>query len=202
MDEPPGKPSFWTSLPGVLTGAAALVTALAGALALFIGNRAPATDQATASLTAEQPAQRAAASPPAAPAGAAAQDTACYATHLAGVPQDHRKELQAGAADRVLIGATESKSGVFAVRLSDGDEPLGLLRLRVRAADGSFRIEDVVDAECRSVVDVANVSRGGDPRVLQNWDEARLRVADRSFLLRLGYAGGEVTVGYFRPVVE
>ncbi|MCZ2839177.1 hypothetical protein [Modestobacter sp. VKM Ac-2985] len=43
-----GRPSFWTTLPGVLTGLAALVTALVAAGALFLGQDRDGSDEAVA----------------------------------------------------------------------------------------------------------------------------------------------------------
>jgi hypothetical protein len=191
-------------LPGVLTGSAALITAVVGALALFSNDRPPAAPSAQSSVESQSPAGGEAA--PGTPAGAggsgAAGDAACWASYLADIPAERRKSLGTGAAELVLIGATEPKSGVVAVRLSEGDRPLGVLKLRVRTADETFHIEGVVDSACRVVTDVANASRGGDPRVLLNWDDARFRIGGNAYLLRLGYSGGEVSVGYFRRVVE
>jgi hypothetical protein len=43
-----GRPSFWTTVPGILTGLAALVTALVAAGALFLGNSDDAAGNAAA----------------------------------------------------------------------------------------------------------------------------------------------------------
>jgi hypothetical protein len=191
--EPPGKSSFWASLPGILTGSAALLTAMGGLLALWLNAR-PArgpkpADPAVGSATTTTPVTT------------NTDDVACYTPLLSNIPADHQRSVKVGAADFRLVEPEVSKQGVFAVRLMENGRALGLLRLTVDPADGSFVVQDVVDAGCQPVVDVSNPDRGSG-RALQNWDQVKMRIAGASYVMRLGYDGGVVEVGHFRKIVE
>ena len=205
MSTPPAKSSFWSSLPGILTGAAGLITALAGAAALILNDKSPDPQPDNPPAHVEQPAGNSAgapAAPPTNPAAGAARDAPCYAAHLKSIPGDHRKSVNVGTSDVVLVPNTQSKSGVFAVRMNEGNQPIGVVLLTVSTSDETFHIDSVVNARCESVADVANATRAGGEPVLVNWDELRIRMGGNTYLMRLGYSGGEVSVNYFRRIIE
>jgi hypothetical protein len=115
--ESPRKSSFWASLPGILTGSAALLTAIGGLLALWLNAR-PAQD----STPGDHPVGS---TPTTAPVTTNTDDVACYTPLLSNIPADHQKSVQVGAADFRLVEPEVSKQGVFAVRMMENGRALG-----------------------------------------------------------------------------
>jgi hypothetical protein len=205
------RTAFWTTLPGILTGVAAVVTALGGLLAIFAnrpsgGNSAaPESTVTSSALTAGGAGQPTtpAASPGAVDLSSASASTdACLASAFPDIPAARVKRVHDGVTAYTLLGPSDPKSGDIGILLLSDGNTVGALGLRFIQEGEFFTIRQVFDAGCAPVTDFANASRGGDPRVLQNWDEASLRLGGQSYLLRLGYSGGEVSVGHFRRVVE
>lgn len=57
----------------------------------------------------------------------------------------------------------------------------------------------LMDASCRQVDEIRNLTRGGNPRELQNWDTAAMRFDGREYNLRIG-GEGSIGVNYFTRV--
>lgn len=116
-----GKPGFWSTLPGILTGAAALIASLTGLFAVF--NRTPSTPTA-------QPAS----APQSAPAPAALADTPRPAVHA---------EVRATVVDPdgwTNLRAGPSASSAVVGRITEGEEfwtrPRDGLWWKARTASG------------------------------------------------------------------
>lgn len=128
---------------------------------------------------------------------------ACLREVAAAVPGRRVREVEEGSRDVLLIDSTQPQDEPFVVVLTDGGEAVGALRARSYNGDDAsarfFKLEAVVDARCADVEEVENVSRGGDPRALPNWDTVRLRLGGRRYDLRVG-GEGDIGVGYFRRV--
>jgi hypothetical protein len=107
------------------------------------------------------------------------------------------RTIEAGSRDIDVVGSDEPKGEPVWLAFTDGGQPIGGLRFRFYPSTSLFKIEKVVDAQCRSLEPVANVSRGDDPRTLQNWDTVRLRFDDALYNLRLGDDGTALEVNYF-----
>ena len=74
--------AFWRSLPGILTGVAAVITAVATLGALFVGRGGNGTESPT---------------PGAASTEATAATSACFDEYFKGIPQDRVGSVEAGA---------------------------------------------------------------------------------------------------------
>ncbi|WFB11267.1 hypothetical protein LRS74_32695 [Streptomyces sp. LX-29] len=120
---------------------------------------------------------------------------------LEDVEEQRVSTVEEGVIDQTVLGPDQSLSGVFGIRLNDDGTPVGAIRLRFSPDSQVFKVGAVADATCTRVEDFANDTRGGDKHVLQNWDSLRLRLDGRSFVLRLGAGGGEVT-GNFKGVAS
>jgi hypothetical protein len=175
-DERPksGLVAFWTSLPGVLTGVAALVAAVAGVAALFVGGDGNGPEQAAVS----------AGSPTVtAPSG---DGEGCPDAYFEGIPEDRLDPVEAGTADFDAITANQPKTGPFGLALTNNGAAIGAIRLNYFPDNALFKIESIVDERCAQIDDYENISRGGDPNVLQNWDTVRMQLGGKFYDLRIG----------------
>jgi hypothetical protein len=172
-DERPksGLRAFWSSLPGVLTGVAAVIGAVAAVAALFVSNGGNGEEQAAVA---------------GASATAAATGGDCPDDYFKGVPEDKIDTVEAGTADFDAIMANQPKAGPFGLTLTNNGAPIGAMRLSYFPANTLFKVESIVDAKCARIDDYENISRGGDPNVLQNWDTMRMQLGGQYYDLRVG----------------
>jgi hypothetical protein len=128
------------------------------------------------------------------------QSCANLEAFVAALPADRVGVVEAGMQDVEIIGAHQPLDRLFAIVFTDGGQRIGAAR--VRLFPGSNRGQDlyrmlVVDAGCRAVDDVRNVSRGGNPRELINWDRARMRLGEHQYEMRIG-GDGNVRASFTR----
>lgn len=114
---------------------------------------------------------------------------------------DQLRTVEEGTRTYELVRPEQPKRDPVWIAFTQGGRPLGGLLLRFFPANKIFKIERLVDARCQPVEPVANTSRGGDPRVLQNWDVVRLRFDDALYDLRVG-AESDIALDYFIRVAE
>jgi hypothetical protein len=179
--------AFWTSLPGVLTGVAAVVGAIATLAALFIddaGTGSGVRDDAPASET------KAVSSP---------GGVGCLGRYFDGIPRDRIAAVEAGVVDLEVIAANQPKSGAVGFRLTNNNRTIGAMRVAFSPTSEVFKIESVVDERCKTTEEYSNATQGGDKHVLQNYDTLRLALGGAYYDLRLG---GDTTIWLtFRSVV-
>ena len=119
-DNRPAAPSWWQTIPGILTGVAALITAVTGLLVVFnrTGNRSEDVRPSTVSESRGTPPASPAASRPAGAAAAAARPVA--------LPAINRVSLVGGAAVHTILSAQvepldqERRALKFVVRYTNG----------------------------------------------------------------------------------
>ena len=126
--------------------------------------------------------------------------SACFAQALGAIPVDRVSQMEAGANDVSLIGPQQSKQEQFAVQLTDGGRPVGLVVLGFFLGNELFKVEQAIDQDCR-LASHQNASRGGDPDALQNWDSLRIELGGRVYELRPGFAGGQIEASFARIVL-
>jgi hypothetical protein len=126
--------------------------------------------------------------------------SACFGEVLAAIPADRVWQLEAGVEGVELVGPHQSKQDSFAVQLTDGGRPVGLVVLRLFLAGEVFRVEHAMEHECRPASH-QNVSRGGDPDTMQNWDSLRLELSERFYELRPGLGDGRIYASFTRVVL-
>lgn len=179
--------AFWTSLPGVLTGIAAVVGAIATLAALFIedaGTGSGVRDDSPAGET------KAVSSP---------GGVGCLGRYFDGIPRERIATVEAGVIDLDVIAANQPKSGTVGFRLTDNNRTIGAMRVAFSPTSEIFKIESVVGERCETIEEYSNTTRAGDKHVLQNYDTLRLALGGAYYDLRLG---GDTTIWLtFRPVV-
>lgn len=172
--------AFWSSLPGVLTGVAAVPAAVGTLAALFTGG--DGTDSVTGAVGAE----------PSTVPGAA--DEACFSRYFKGIPGYRLGTVEAGAYVDVLSEA-EPKAGPIGITFTDFGRLIGGIRFAFFPENTFFKIESVVDARCRSVEDYEN-RLGGDKRVWQDSSTVRVRLGGRFYDVTANGAGSIVRLGF------
>jgi hypothetical protein len=126
-------------------------------------------------------------------------DAACFDRYFANIPKDRLVALEEGAQDIDVVGPSQSKQGTVGIRLDALGRPIGALRFQFFPGSGDvFKIETVVDSQCRETEEFSNVSRPSDRRTLQNWDTVRVQLGGRFYELRFG--GGATIRLNFIPV--
>jgi hypothetical protein len=133
---------------------------------------------------------------PASPVAGTAGD--CLARQLAALPANRVATMEVGAVDFDVVEKSRASDGPVAIKVTEGGQPIGALTFRPLADNELFRLESLVDASCRPVDEVRNASRGGDRRVLQNWDEWEFRLGEGRYNLRLGFHTFAVRAGLQR----
>jgi hypothetical protein len=128
---------------------------------------------------------------------AAAGDSTCLAATFDGVARDRVATVEAGMRDAQVVRRDQPQDTPFGLVLTEDGRRIGALRVRRYGSGASvlFKIESAVDAECRAAAELENLSRGGDPRAMQNWDTIRLRLGARRYDIRLG-GEGDVNVEF------
>lgn len=196
----PAKPPFWTTLPGILTGAAAVITALTGLLVALTGagiiggsggaTGAPASSQ-SGSVTAGNGGGA---------SGAPAVLTGCLTGFFAADEPARVQAVEAGAQTVPVIAGQMPKAPPFGVVITEAGQPVAALRLQFIAGGDVFRVLGAVTATCTPVAGLRNVDRPGDPTVLQNFDTVRVPVMGKAYDIRLGASSAlEVSVVTVAP---
>jgi hypothetical protein len=174
-DSNPNKSSsafltFWTTLPGILTGAAALITAIVG-LYLALGPR-NTNQNAVISPT------------PRVTPKSDVRSGHCFEQEYAKVDS-----VEVGSGDQVLT----TKDGVTRAKFTDNHVLVGALRFRFYRVGDYFEIEEVLDSSCKPVEGVRNLSRQlpvDENNKPKNWDTLQIPLAGREYSLRLGCDAG------------
>ena len=181
-------------LPLIALGVAAIAFAVTNAPR----DAAPKQGAATSTLATSPPATSTPATSTLATPTAGATTDACADSTVAGVARERVATVELGMRDLQVVRRDQPQDTPFALVLTENGRRIGALRVRQYGSGASvlFKIESAVDAECRTVTELENLSRGGDPRALQNWDTLRLRLGARRYDVRLG-GEGEITVGFF-----
>jgi hypothetical protein len=113
----------------------------------------------------------------------------CLVDFFASIPENLITSMEVGAS-KDLPTAAETSSGII---LEEFGQPVTALTFMLFEDDQLFKIAAVVDAACQPV-EFENISRGGDPSVLQNWDTLQVSTAGGDYVLRFGYYAGETSV--------
>lgn len=185
-----GLLNFWTSLPGVLTGVAAVIAAAGTLAAVFHGgDGSGGAPQSSSPMPAAEDGPRSESSPGDAKAAEAAF-AGCFGALFAGIPQGRLAPVEAGTTAFDIVTSSEPKAGPMGLRFTDHGRTVGGIKVTWYPVNEIFRVEAVVDANCRRVEDYANLVDRGQKDVLQNNDTLRIRLAGRYY--ELGLNGGSL----------
>jgi len=113
----------------------------------------------------------------------------CLVDFFAGIPENLITSMEVGA-NKDLPTAAETSSGII---LEEFGQPVAALIFMLFEDDQLFKIAAVVDAACQPA-EFENISRGGDPTVLQNWDTLQVSTSVGDYGLRFAYYAGETSV--------
>lgn len=169
--------TFWSTLPGILTGVAALITALVG-LYIALGPRDSHKNDTDTKPTPYV-------TPTAAPGSGD-----CFDKEFAKIYQ-----VEVGSGGQGIA----SKDGVLRIKLSENRVVIGALRLRFYREGDYFELEEVLDAQCRPVEGLRNLSRQSPVDTNnkpQNWDTLQIPLGSHEYSLRLGCDGGNCSADF------
>jgi hypothetical protein len=139
--------------PGILTGVAAVITAVATLGALFVGRSGDGTEAPTPGAAPTQPT-----------GATAAGAGGCFGEYFKGIPQDRVGSVEAGAQAYDVITETQPKAGTIGMTFTNNARPIGAIRFAFFPANRFFKIESIVDAQCKPIEDYTNLE-GGDKHV-------------------------------------
>jgi hypothetical protein len=174
--------AFWSSLPGVLTGIAAVITAVVTLAALFRGGDDSGSDEtrdAEAATTVPGPA-----------------GDGCFSEYFKGIPAYRLGTVEAGAYDDVLT-STEPKAGPLGMTFTDFGRLIGGIRFAFFPANTFFRIESIVDASCNPI-DYEN-PLGSDKQSWRDSSDVTFELDDGFYAVNAS-GGGNIVRFSFRPV--
>lgn len=176
------KRPFWNTLPGILTGIAAVITAIATLLgALHFGlldNKSETTPTPTITPT----------------------STSALYDCFPEVPINRTRIMEGGTQDFELIGPLESKDEPIVIKFTENNKPIGSIKLFFYSNIQIFKIEKVADPRCQQIEEYSNIDRGGDKHVLQNFDSVQMQFGDNKYILRLGYGDGTISANFVHTV--
>jgi hypothetical protein len=179
--------AFWRSLPGILTGVAGVIAAVATLAALFVGD-----DRAE--------------SPPPGSAGATDQtaatgiaDPACLGEYFKGIARDRVGTVEAGARAYDVIEENQPKAGTIGMTFTNNARTIGAIRFALFPANALFKIESIVDARCRRIEDYENLE-GGDKNAWQDSSTVRLRLGGRLYDLNANGRGSVIRISFLSVV--
>ena len=201
--------SFWTTLPGILTAVAALLTAvggLIGALAaagVFRGNVLEGNPPIVGSVP-----RPGGTSPDSSDSGASvpisvARESAlqgCFGGFFTGVPNDRIVSVEEGTRDFDVIGTNQPKADTVGLIFTSFNQPIGGIRFIFFPSNDLFRIESVVDSECRRIEAYENTLRGADKNSIHNFGGVFISLGRQTYELVLG--GGSTIRIAFGPVAR
>jgi hypothetical protein len=162
--------TFWSTLPGILTGFAAVITAIVG-LYLALGPRNNNSNVVTS------PTPRLTPTTSAGPGN-------CFAAEFAKVDP-----VESGSGNQILA----TKDGVTRIKLTDNHAEIGALRFRFYRVGDYFEIEEVLDSKCQAVEGLRNLSRQSPVDASnkpKNWDTLQIPLGGQEYALRLGCDAG------------
>ena len=186
--ETSGFGAFWSSLPGILTGVAAVLAAAATLAALFVGGGGSESSQGPGATAVTQPT-----------VAPSVGGDACLGRYFEDIPRDRVATVEAGTTDYDVITETQPKAGTIGVTFTDNARPIGAIRFAFFPENRLFKVESIVDARCRLTEDYENPV-GGDKNVLQDSDTLRLRLAGGSYDLTTIAYGGAIRIRFVSVV--
>jgi len=122
----------------------------------------------------------------------------CITSFLEGVSQDRLTTLEAGAKDVQVIAPQEAKDQPVAVKLEENRHLVGIIKFQFYSTGSIFKIDSIIDSECRPVNDFNNASRGGDKHVLQNYDDLQVQFGNAAYTVTFAYGAGRIGATFAR----
>lgn len=107
-------------------------------------------------------------------------------------------DLEVGAKDVQVLAPQQPKDQSVALRLEENRKLVGAVKFLFYLNNTMFKIESVVDSQCRPVSDFVNATRGGDKEVLQNYDDLQVRFESGTYTISLDYGAGKIDADFVK----
>jgi hypothetical protein len=191
-----GLKAFGIEIPVLESGRRQVALGALGAVLLAAGLNGDRLSRSTEPVPSEQPlstpsvpAPQSSTQPSAPPSIATAE---CSPAWFARPAPARVVIIESGTADAEVLTPDQPKDDAFIVVVTENGRPVGAVAVNLIVSNSLFKIAQVADADCQLVETFRNESRGGDRRVLQNWDSVELTFGAAKYSLRLGYDSGTV----------
>lgn len=165
--------AFWSTVPGLLTGIAALITAIGG---LYLASLPHKNGSAT-------PSPQPTAQSPSPNDSNSLNSEDCFTRFFAGIPQDRISTMEAGTVQFSVIKASQPKDPVIGIKFTESKRAIGAIRLLYIPDNAIFKVESLVDGKCQTISSETNV--------LQMLTPLLIRLNNRQYALTLDYKAGE-----------
>lgn len=149
--------------------------------------------------TAARPLSPSVSSPSGSAAATPSGEDVCFEHFFSDVPADRVKDIEVGTGLRPLIGPSQPKDAIVALKFTEFNRPIGATKFSLFPENSIFKIASVIDANCQEIEELSNTS-GGDKRVLNDGDSLQVRFGGHDYVLQLIYDPGASTIflGYFQ----
>jgi hypothetical protein len=198
--------SFWKTIPGLLTGIAAIITAISGLLVALSSTGllkiAPTPTVAmvtqtpislptnTATLTVQPTTTKlTTVTPP-------SSTTDCLENYLADVPVERVSTVEVGTQVMQLIAPNESMEEIIAIQFEALRTPLGAMKFYAFPENRIFKIVEIVDSNCQKVGEY-EPSESPDKNTLGYYEDLNLNLNGTDYILLLSFYTNEIYLEYF-----
>ena len=118
----------------------------------------------------------------------------CPQQGLKDVTSDRIVSVEVGAKDAQILDLDQPKEPPIAIVITDDGKPVGAIKFQFYASNTLFKIKSVIDAQCKSIEDYKNTTRGGDKHVLQNSDTLQVFWGKIFYDVRFEYDTGRISI--------
>lgn len=190
------KKFFWTTVPGILTGIAAVITAI-GALVgvLFTAGVFDSGSTIVVDGTPGPTSTVVGQSPTPKPTPPPSVDD-CFEQFLSEIPEDRRATVEEGSSDLDVIGPPQPPDEPVGIMFTDLNVPIGAIKIQFFPNGDLFKVLAVVNSRCEAIEDYESQS-GSDRTVVQNYSRLKIRFGDDFYELRL-LGNADVTIAFVR----
>jgi len=198
--------SFWKTIPGLLTGIAAIITAISGLLVALsttgLLQTVPTStvSEPTPSLTSQfvetlTPIVKSTSTINATSAPLSSSGD-CLDEFLVDVPADRVYTVEVGTRVMRLISPTQSMEEIIAIKFEDLRTPLGAMKFYAFPENQIFRIVEIVDANCQKIEEY-DPTESPDKNTLGYYEDLNLSLDGTDYILLLYFDTSEVWLGHF-----
>jgi hypothetical protein len=198
--------SFWKTFPGLLTGIAAIITAISGLLVALSSTgllkiasipTVPVPTQPPASLPTNtvtltvQPTSTitTTVTPP-------FSTTDCLEDYLAEIPLERVSTVEVGTQVMRLIAPNESIQEIIAIQFEALRTPIGAMKFYAFPENRIFKIVEIVDSNCQKVEEY-EPSESPDKNTLGYYEDLNLNLNGTDYVLLISFDTNEVYLEYF-----
>jgi hypothetical protein len=179
--------TFWRSLPGILTGVAGVIAAVATLGALFVGDDRAESPRPSAAAPTDQTPET------------GIGDMACFGQYFNGIARDRVRSVEVGAKAVDVIEENQPKAGTIGIRFTNNARTIGAIRFAHFPENALFKIESIVDERCKPIEDYENLE-GGDKHAWQDSSTVRLTLDGRFYDLNASGRGSVIRVSFLSVV--